>query len=75
MELKKECKGCGTFRGCFIHDTEYQSKCPCIDCVVKSMCKHVCNERNKVGVDYLMSVLDEDGSKHKRLKSIANGLK
>jgi hypothetical protein len=51
----EECPTCQYFRdntdrphgGCFILGyTQYISKCPCLLCLVKSMCKDECSDRS-----------------------------
>ncbi len=39
-----ECKGCYATKLCDVQPTFIVYKCPCVTCVVKVMCSHMCDE-------------------------------
>jgi len=49
----EECIGCGRFymqshglrRLCALKETQNSPRCPCRDCIVKSVCSSMCNSR------------------------------
>jgi len=47
--LKHLCKGCQKRRfkyiRCSFHNNNQIEKCPCTTCLVKAMCRDICNER------------------------------
>ena len=52
--VKDICRGCSLaqeFSICSFEEHEMQEKCPCIECLVKTMCIESCSERNKIRVE------------------------
>lgn len=44
--INKECKGCGfVYRYCSFANANITEECPCINCLVKIICREFCNER------------------------------
>jgi hypothetical protein len=50
--IEEHCKGCKDYNNncCFvtIQDFRYIGKCPCKDCLVKSMCSVACDEYARI---------------------------
>ena len=60
MEIAYNCKGCrliGKEENCLIVQFDRIDECPCINCLVKVMCKGLCeerhNKRRRIQVDNL----------------------
>ncbi len=55
-----ECKGCRIIRRfsrCFFRDVGLVEKCPCVQCLVKVMCKDKCENRKDYYNSFLCSSL------------------
>ena len=47
-DRKTICKGCAVQnRGCFVSPFYKDRECPCLTCLIKSMCSEGCDERTK----------------------------
>ncbi len=48
---EKVCKGCPALTQsvmCFFEEYDMEEECPCIECLVKVMCKFSCRKRYKI---------------------------
>jgi hypothetical protein len=41
---ESNCKGCKSYKYCSIPPVRYNIQCPCLKCLIKSMCNDSCRE-------------------------------
>lgn len=57
MERDVRCRGCATAANCEVSVTKHDEVCPCVECLVKTMCDTLCPDfenyvviHNSIGV-------------------------